>query len=70
MRGVTSVRVGSGGRRCLLPVRECEGLPGQGGALGVVDEGDDDERLLRGQERERLPGRGGLDAANGGVRGR
>ena len=52
----------------LLPVRECEGLPGQG-ALGAVNEGDDDERLLRGREHERLPGRGGLDAADGGVRG-
>jgi len=58
-RGVTSVRVGSGGRRRLLPVRECEGLPGQGGALGAVDEGDDDERLLRGRERKGLPRRGG-----------
>ncbi|KAG2542643.1 hypothetical protein PVAP13_9NG651450 [Panicum virgatum] len=64
----------AGGRRAPPARVRAQGAPrtrrpwrdGWGG--GGEDRGNDDDRLQRGQEREGLPGRGGLGVMDGGGR--
>ena len=73
--GFTGVREGNGGRRTTSA--SCAGESARGSPdeeasawrmVGGEDRGNDDDRLQRGQEREGLPGRGGLGVMDGGGR--
>ena len=73
--GFTGVSEGNGGRRTTSA--SCAGESARGSPdeeasawrmVGGEDRGNDDDRLQRGQEREGLPGRGGLGVMDGGGR--